>query len=175
MESESSYSHKFTVIRESLVETHLITMKFLLDKFGPEGDQALKDYYAKKHDMMFSAKVGTKKKAASKVVQKISSRKFLEIFADQMIKNVENMIPSTHISNIEFQTNEAKISIDNCPLKRVFKRGLRRYKVKDQIPLDYFCTLNCMPSFQRFGELGSFDITGAFKEKGCDIIIKISD
>lgn len=162
---------KYQVTLENLVENHVILMKFLEDNYGKA---AIEKYYATKNEMNFQNKIGTGIKVASKVIQTLSSKKFFDIFTDQLIKNAQYMIPVKCITGIDYEPKKAIIHIDKCLSKRLFRQGIKKFKVHDQIPVTAFCEFNCIPTFQTYGRIGNIKVRAIYKEKGCDIIAEIS-
>ncbi len=162
---------KYEVTLENLFENHVILMKFLEDNFGKE---AISKYYSSKNEINYKVKIGTAAKLGAKVLQTVSSRKFFDVFVDQLIKNAQYMIPIKCISGIDQEDQKAVIHIDKCASKRLFQRCVKKYNVTDQIPATAFCELNCIPTFQTYGRLGNIKVSGVLKEKGCDIIVELS-
>ncbi|NVM52111.1 MAG: hypothetical protein HWN66_00320 [Candidatus Helarchaeota archaeon] len=162
--------HKYKVTLENLVENHVILMKFLEDNFG---NDAIVKYYATKNEMNYENKIGRGIKLGAKVIKTLSSKKFFSIFIDQLIKNAQYMIPVKCIIGIDYGEKTATIHIDKCPSKRIFRRGVKKFKVQDQIPITAFCELNCIPTFQTYGRIGNIKVSANFTEKGCDIFAEI--
>jgi hypothetical protein len=104
-------SQKYQVTLETLIENHVILMKFLEDNFGKE---AIEKYYTTKNEMNFQNKIGTGIKMASKLIQTLSSKKFFDIFINQMTKQAQHMIPVKCITGIDYDSKRAVIHIDKC-------------------------------------------------------------
>ncbi|NVM01996.1 MAG: hypothetical protein HWN67_06650 [Candidatus Helarchaeota archaeon] len=175
MPKEWSDKHKYNVTLENLIENNVIMMKFLLDNSEDEGMGAIKKYYDAKNELNFNVRVGKGVKITVKIFNKISKSKFFDIFVDQLIKNAQYMIPLKSITGIDYKKDRVIIHVDKCVSKRLFRRGIKRYKVKDQIPNNAFCEFNCIPTFQTFTKITPFKLSAEFKEKGCAMIIEISN
>ena len=89
-----------------------------------------------------------------------------------MIKNAQYMIPIQCIAGMDREPKRAVIHIEKCQTKRAFRRSIRRFKLKDDIPETAFCEFDCIPTFQTYGRVGNIQVSGIFKEKGCDIIVE---
>jgi hypothetical protein len=164
-------SHKYQVTLENLVENHVILMKFLKDNYGKD---AIEKYYATKNEMNFQNKIGTGLKMASKLIQTLSSKKFFDLFINQLTKQAQHMIPVKCITGIDYESKKAVIHIDKCVSKRLFRQAIKKFKVQDQILDTAFCEFNCIPTFQTYGRIGAIKISAIFKEKGCDITAEAS-
>jgi hypothetical protein len=172
MEKEEwSDTQKYQVTLENLIENHVILMKFLEDNFGKD---AIEKYYNTKNEMNFQNKIGIGIKMASKLIQTLSTNKFFDMFINQLTKQAQYMIPVKSITGIDYEPKAATIHIDKCLSKRLFKQGLKKFKVQDQIPVTAFCEFNCIPTFQTYGRIGNIKVSALYKEKGCDIIAEIS-
>jgi hypothetical protein len=165
-------NQKYQVTLETLLEHHVIMMKFLEDNYGKA---AIEKYYATKNELVFQTKIGTGLKMASKLIQKLSSKKFFDIFLNQLTKQAQNMIPLKCITGIDYEPKKAVIHIDKCVSKRLFRQNLKKFKVQDQISDTAFCEFNCIPSFQTYGRIGAIKISAIFKEKGCDITAEVPE
>jgi hypothetical protein len=163
---------KYEATFDQLIENHLILMKYLKDNYGEE---AIKQYYKVRNEMSFSTRIGKTIKMGAKVLKTISAKKFFSIFLDQMIKNVQYMIPLKCLAGIDQESNRAVIHIENCQTKRVFRRTLRKFKLKDQIDPNAFCEFDCIPTFQLYGAIGDIKVSADFKAKGCDIFAELSE
>ena len=171
LEKEWTDKQKYDVTLENLVENHVILMKFLEDNFGKN---AIEKYYSTKNEMQFKVKIGKIVKIGAKVIKTLSIQKFFDVFINQLIKNAQYMIPIKCITGIDYGDKKAIIHIDKCMSKRLFRRGIKRFKLQDQISLNAFCEYNCIPTFQTYGRIGDIKVSAVFKEKGCDIIADIS-
>ncbi len=170
MEKEWSDKRKYKKTLETLMDIHILLMKFLLET---EGEDLVKKYYFMKNEMMYEKKVGKGVKIGSKVLKTLSTRKFFDIFITQLIKNVQFMIPIKCITGVDHGENVATIHINQCLSKDLFRRGIKNYKVQHQIQSDAFCKLNCIPAFQTFGRIGDIKLSAIYKENGCDIKAEI--
>lgn len=173
MGKEWTDKHKYEATLKNLLENHVILMKILEDNFG--GRDAIVKFYTIKNEMNYLVKMGKSAKIGVKVIKTLSSRKFFEMFIDQLIKNAQYMIPVTCVTGVDYGERKAVIHIDKCVSKRLFRQGIKKYKVQDQIPCNAFCELNCIPVFQTFGRIGDIIVSAVFKENGCDITAKISE
>jgi len=162
--------HKYEVTLENLVENHIILIKFLEDNFGKE---AIPKYYDTKNEMNYLNKIGKGVKVVAKVIKTLSSKKFFDIFIDQLVKQAQYMIPLKCITGIDYTEKKAVIHVDKCLTKRIFRRGIKKFKVQEQISENAFCKYNCIPTFQTYGRIGNIIVSGLFKEKGCDIIAEL--
>lgn len=164
-------SQKYQVTLETLLEHHVIMMKFLKDNYG---EDAIAKYYTTKNKMIYQIKIGTAIKMASKVIQTLSSQKFFDIFLNQLTKQAQNMLPLKCIIGIDYEPKKAVIHVDKCQTKRLFRQNIKKFKVQDQISETAFCEFNCIPSFQTYGRIGNIKVSAIFKEKGCDITAEVS-
>jgi len=164
-------AQKYQVTLENLIENQVILMKFLEDNYGKD---AIEKYYATKNEMNFQNKIGTGIKMASKLIQTLSSKKFFDMFINQLIKQGQYMIPIKCITGIDYEPKKTIIHIDKCSSKRLFKQGIKKFKVQDQISVTAFCEFNCIPTFQTYGRIGNINVSAIFNEKGCDIVAEIS-
>jgi hypothetical protein len=167
MENEWSDKQKYDTCLENLIENHVIVMKYLYDNFG--GTDAIVKFYSAKNELNYNAKIGKLLKLGAKVLKTVSSRKFFDIFINQMTKNAQHTIPLKVVSGIDYGDRKAVIHIDKCVSKRLFRKSVKRYKVQDEIPFDGFCKFNCIPVFSTFARIGNIKISAVFREKGCDI------
>jgi len=168
---EWSDNQKYQVTLETLLEHHVIMMKFLKENFG---ESAIANYYDTKNQMIYQIKIGTAIKVASKVVHTFSAKKFFDIFLNQITKQAQHMLPPKCIAGIDYEPTKAVIHVDKCQTKRLFRQNIKKFKVQDQIPDTAFCEFNCIPSFQTYGRLGDIKVSAVFHEKGCDITAAIS-
>ncbi|MHA1130266.1 MAG: hypothetical protein ACTSQI_08110 [Candidatus Helarchaeota archaeon] len=162
---------KYAVTFEQLIENHLILMKYLKENYG---EAAVKQYYKERNELSFGSRIGKTVKFGAKLLKTISAKKFFNIFIDQLIKNAQYMIPLKCITGMDRESKRAVLHINNCQTKRVFRRSIRRFKLQNQIPVTAFCEFDCIPTFQTYGRVGQIQISGVFKEKGCDIIVEFS-
>jgi hypothetical protein len=162
--------HKYEVTLENLLENHVTYMKFLEDNFGKE---AIPKYYDTKNEMNYQRRIGTGIKLAAKIMKTLSSKKFFDLFIDIMIKQAQYMIPLKCIAGIDYTERKAVMHIEKCLTKRLFRRGIKKFKVQEQISENAFCEYNCIPTFQTYGRIGNIVVSALFKEKGCDIIAEL--
>ena len=167
---EWTEKQKYEVTLENLVENHVVLMKFLEDSFGKE---AIPAYYDTKNKMNYEVKIGRAVKLGAKVIKTLSTKKFFDIFINQIVKSGQYMIPLKCIVGIDYDDKKAVIHVEKCVTKRLFRRGIKRFKVQGQVPEEGFCQFNCIPTFQTYGKIGNIKVSGVFKDKGCDIIAEI--
>ena len=117
MENEWTDKQKYNVTIENLIENHVILMKILWDSGG---DDAIKSFYEKKNEMNYKQKVGTGLKIGAKVLKTVSSKKFFDIFINQMVKNAQHTIPLKCVTAIDYEEKKAVLHIDKCLSKRLF-------------------------------------------------------
>lgn len=163
---------KYDATFEQLIENHVILMKYLQDNFGKD---AITAYYQIRNELSFSARIGKAIKLGAKLLKTLSPQKFFDMFLDQMVKNVQYMIPLKCLAGIDKEAKRAVIHIENCQTKRVFRQSLRKFKLKDQIDANAFCQFDCIPTFQLYGAIGNITVSAILKEKGCDILADISE
>ena len=168
---EWSDKQKYDTCLANLVENHAICMKILYDTYG--GNDAIIDYYKKKSEINYNAKIGKGLKVAAKVLKTLSTKKFFDIFLNQMVKNAQHTIPLKCITGIDYEDRKAVVHIEKCVSKRLFRKAVKNLKIKDDIPFDAFCKFNCINVFQTFGRIGNIQISAEFHEKGCDIKAEI--
>lgn len=164
---EWSDKRKYKKTLENMVENHVILMKFFIDN---SGENTIEKYYSTKNEMNYKVKIGKGVKIGAKLLKTLSKRKILDLFITQLIRNVQYMIPIKCISGVEYEENKATIHIDQCRTKDIFRRGIKKYKVRHQIKDDAFCKLNCIPAFQTYGRIGDIKVRANLKDNGCDII-----
>ncbi|MHA1267741.1 MAG: hypothetical protein ACTSRS_21070 [Candidatus Helarchaeota archaeon] len=169
---EWTAKQKYRATFDQLIENHLILMKFLKDNYG---ESAIRAYYLERNQRSFSARIGKTLKIGAKILKSLSSQKFLALFLDQMIKNVQYMIPLECLAGIDREEKSAVIHIENCHTKRVFRKSIRKFKLKNEIDVNAFCQFDCIPSFQLYGQLGNINISATFKDRGCEIFVKLED
>jgi len=164
-------TRKYEVTFDQLIENHLILMKYLKDNYG---EDAIKNYYKIRNEMSFATRIGKAIKIGAKVLKTLSSQKFFNIFLNQFVNSSQYMIPLKCVAGIDREPKRAVIHIENCQTKRVFRRSIRKFKLKDEIPVTAFCEFDCIPTFQLYGAIGNIQVSADFKEKGCDILADIS-